>query len=142
MPDRTTYHTLQEKSLLKYLSARRGTHLTAARIRDDFAAEGSPMGLATIYRHMDRLVRRGLARKYVLGTGDGACYEYLGEEERNECAAHFHCKCEGCGALIHLDCDELAAIREHLLAHHGFAWNSGRTVFYGLCERCQSTRPE
>ena len=36
-----------------------------------------------------------------------------------------------------MDCEELAAIREHLLAHHGFQWNAGKTVFYGICEKCR-----
>ena len=28
-------------------------------------------------------------------------------------------------------------IRTHLLKHHGFAWNAGKTVFYGLCDQCR-----
>ena len=138
MAGKGQYHTRQGSELLQYLEASRGTYLTAAQIRAHFEAQGAPMGMATVYRHMEKLVQEGLARKYTLDAGDSACYEYVGEDGRSECAAHFHCKCERCGALIHLDCDELAAIREHLQSHHGFQWNAGRTVFYGLCRRCQS----
>ena len=49
-------------------------------------------------------------------------------------------KCEGCGRLIHLDCGELQEIRNHLQVHHGFLWNTGRTVFYGTCADCAGSR--
>ena len=39
--------------------------------------------------------------------------------------------------LIHLDCRELQEIREHLLEEHGFAWDAGRTVLYGICGNCR-----
>ena len=46
------------------------------------------------------------------------------------------CKCDVCGTLIHMHCDELAQIGAHLKKDHGFALNAMRTVFYGLCEDC------
>ena len=47
-------------------------------------------------------------------------------------------KCERCGALIHLECDELCQIQRHLFAEHGFVLNPLRTVFWGLCAACQA----
>ncbi len=135
MPSRTTYRTRQQEELLEYLRGTAGQHHTAAQIRDHFAAGGREIGLATIYRGLERLVGEGTVRRYVLETGDSACYEYVGKDE--DCASHFHCKCDRCGKLIHLECDELEEIRGHLLREHGFAWEAGRTVFYGLCENCR-----
>ena len=77
----------------------------------------------------------GTVRKYLLDAGGSACYEYVAQSET--CAQHFHCKCETCGRLIHLNCDELLKVREHLLQCHGFSWNSGKTVFYGMCDQCR-----
>ncbi len=139
MAGKGPYHTRQGEELMRYLEANRGVHVTAAQIRAHFEAAGSPLGMATVYRHMDRLVQDGLVRRYTLDVGDSACYEYVGADARAECSAHFHCKCERCGALIHMDCDELQAIREHLLDGHGFAWNAGKTVFYGVCARCRNS---
>ena len=79
-------------------------------------------------------MEEGSIQKYSLGPGDSACYAYV---ENPQCAAHSHCKCEVCGRLIHLDCEELREIRHHLMDHHGFAWNAGKTVFYGICEQCR-----
>ena len=45
-------------------------------------------------------------------------------------------KCELCGRLIHLECDELEELGGHLKAEHGFVINPLRTVFYGLCTDC------
>lgn len=136
MAGKTHYQTRQRSDLLEYLESTRGVHLTAAQIRAYFNEHGSAMGMATIYRQMDKLEEEGLVRKYMLGNGDSACYEYVGGEALN-CASHFHCKCEQCGALIHLDCEELQSIRMHLLEHHDFEWNAGKTVFYGICARCR-----
>ena len=110
-------------------------HHTAAELKEHFEREGTPIGTATIYRQLERFVDQGQIRKYYVGTGECACYAF--EASGQACTAHFHCKCERCGRLIHLDCGELKGIQEHLLAHHGFLWDTGKTVFYGLCEECR-----
>ena len=135
MPTKTPYRTKQLGKLLKYLQATPGQHHTAAQIHQHFADGGTSIGIATIYRQLERLVEEGTVKKYLLDTGDSACFEYIGRTEA--CAGHFHCKCEVCGRLIHMDCDELQLMRAHLLEHHGFEWNAGKTVFYGICDQCR-----
>jgi len=135
MAGRTTYRTKHQEQILDYLKSSRGQHHTAAQIKEHFDAEHQSIGTATIYRQLERFVEEGMVRKYLLETGDSACYEYV--DAKLECASHFHCKCEQCGRLIHMDCHELQDIREHLLEHHGFAWNAGKTVFYGICDQCR-----
>ena len=134
---RPGYHTKQQDELLLFLKAHQGTHLTAAQIRDELVRTGKPISTATIYRQMERFAEEGIVRKYLLETGDSACYEYAGEQAP-ACSSHFHCKCEKCGRLIHMDCDALREISHHLMEDHGFAWDSGKTVFYGICDQCQS----
>ncbi len=136
MVEKAPYRTRAQKSLLDYLKATPGTHHTAAEIRTHFAAQDHPIGTATIYRQLERFVEDGLIQKYTLGPGDSACYAFVGE---SSCCGHFHCKCEVCGKLIHLNCEELAEIQSHLLEHHHFLWNAGKTVFYGICEDCQES---
>lgn len=134
---KSSYHTRQQDDLLEYLISSVGEHHTAAQIKEHFDTCEKRIGTATIYRRLERLVEEGSVRKYILETGESACYEYIGSQ--NACAKHFHCKCEKCGRLIHLDCEELQFIRSHLLEHHGFDWNAGRTVFYGVCADCRNT---
>lgn len=132
------HHTRQGRALLDFLESVRSRHFTASQIKTSLDARGVNMGMATIYRQMDRLVQEGVVRKYTLDIGDSACYEYVGRETATDCTSHFHCKCEQCGTLIHMDCDELQAIQSHLQQEHGFRWNAGRTVFYGVCAQCQA----
>ncbi len=134
MAGKTGYRTRAQEELLAFLKASPGRHHTAAEIKEHFDTLNKPIGTATIYRQLERFVDEGSIQKYVLGPGDSACYAYV---EDQQCASHFHCKCDLCGRLIHLDCDELREIQTHLLEHHGFAWNTGKTVFYGICDQCR-----
>ena len=136
MTGRTGYRTRQKEELTEYLMKREGTHLTAAQIHDDFRAMGRSVGMATIYRHLDKLVEEGTVRKYTIGATNSACYEYVGDREESTVDC-FHCKCESCGKLIHLHCDELVGIQKHIDATHGFAIDPMRTVFYGICADCR-----
>ena len=134
MAGRTNYRTRAQEELLEYLKSEPGRHHTAAEIHNHFAAGEKPIGTATIYRQLERFVEDGSVRKFVLGPGECACYAYA---EDRQCSSHFHCKCERCGRLIHMDCHELQEIRTHLMEHHGFSWDAGKTVFYGICDRCR-----
>lgn len=136
MAGKGTYRTKQQEELLKYLRATPGQHHTAAQIREHFLEGDHTIGTTTIYRQLERLVSEGTVRKYVLDTGDSACYEYIAPTDMHP--SHFHCKCEKCGRLIHIDCRELQEIRGHLMEHHGFSWDAGKTVFYGICDQCQT----
>ncbi len=134
MGDKTLYRTRAQKSLMDYLKSTPGIHHTAAEIKAHFAGQDDHIGTATIYRQLERFVEEGSIQKYILGPGESACYSFV---EEKSCGVHFHCKCEVCGRLIHLNCEELKEIQSHLLEHHHFYWNAGKTVFYGICENCQ-----
>ena len=132
---RTGYKTRAQEELFAYFRETPGVHHTANELKAYFAHKGTPIGTATIYRQLERFVEEGRIHKYFMGTGESACYAL--EETAEACSSHFHCKCELCGSLIHLECEEMKEMQEHLLDHHGFAWNPGKTVFYGLCDQCR-----
>ncbi len=136
MSKRSQYNTQQRAILLAYLESVQGTHVTVNDICRHFETTETPIGTTTIYRQLERLVTEGLVSKYRMeGTG-AACFEYIGTQcHQPKC---FHCKCESCGKLIHLQCEELSAIQAHIAQHHGFRWNTPKTVFYGVCEQCQT----
>lgn len=132
------YKTKQREALLSYLMTVPGEHVTAADVCSHFRERGASIGTATVYRHLESLVDEGLVGKYIIDGASPACFEYLGAEHpHGGDEICFHCKCEKCGKLIHLHCDELAGIGAHLAAHHGFAINPMRTVFYGVCDACR-----
>ena len=131
------YRTRQRQALLDYLQTVPGQHVTASDICAHFASLGAPIGTATVYRQLESLVDEGLVNKYIIDSGSPACCESIGRAAHAGDEACFHCKCEKCGALIHLHCEELAGLGEHLALHHGFSINPMRTVFYGICADCR-----
>ena len=117
-----------------------GKHITAGDVCEHFRQQGEPIGQSTIYRRLEALVDEGIIKKYVIDTTSPACFEYVGQEGHSEDEVCFHCKCEKCGKLIHLECEELVAINSHLYEEHSFKLDPVRTVFYGLCDKCTEVK--
>ena len=136
MQARSKYRTKQRERLVAYLASVAGTHITAADVCVYFRSQGTAMGQSTVYRQLESLVEEGVLNKYIIDANSPACFEYVGEETHAPGEVCFHCKCEKCGKLIHLHCEELAEIRGHLYEEHRFRLDPLRTVFYGLCEEC------
>ncbi len=132
--EKQKYQTKQGSQLLAYLEANNGKHITANDISKHFKEQGISMGVATIYRHLDRFAEEGIVLKYIIDSGHPACYEYHGQQES---CSHVHCKCEKCGLLIHLNCTQFQGIESHLQDHHQFQLNPQKTVLYGVCQTCQ-----
>ena len=133
---RAQYKTKQMTELLAFLKSVQGSHVTVKDICDYFEIRGITVGTTTIYRQLEKMVSEGRVAKYVVDGTSSACFEYTGDEEESQ-AVCYHCKCEKCGKLIHLQCDEVENLKQHMLEHHDFEMNPLRTVFYGLCSECR-----
>lgn len=133
---RAQYKTKQMTELLAFLKSVQGSHVTVKDICDYFETRGIAVGTTTIYRQLEKMVSEGLVAKYVVDGTSSACFEYTGDKEESH-AVCYHCKCEKCGKLIHLQCDEVENLKQHMLEHHDFEMNPLRTVFYGLCSECR-----
>ena len=131
-----SYNTKQSCEILNFLKENQGSHFTSQEISDHFRSEGINIGQATIYRRLDRLTTEGLVNKYIIDEKSPACYEYIGTERcsHGNC---YHMKCEKCGKLIHLSCNEINEFFEHVSNEHGFVLDPKRTVFYGICSDCK-----
>ncbi|MBR0085346.1 MAG: transcriptional repressor [Lachnospiraceae bacterium] len=136
MGRKITYNTHQREDILAYFKERKGEHITALDVSRHFKEAGSSIGTTTVYRQLEKLVDEGLLNKYIIDMNSPACFEYV--EASDHCAGTtcFHCKCEKCGKLIHMHCDELSCIAAHLKGEHGFMLDPMRTVFYGVCAEC------
>ena len=136
MTARSKYKTKQRETLITYIESMPGTHITASDVCEYFREQGQPIGLSTVYRQLESLVDEGIVNKYTIDITSPACFEYAGKNVHNDSEPCFHCKCEKCGKLIHMHCEELNEIGDHLFKEHNFKLNSMRTVFYGLCDEC------
>lgn len=122
------YSTKQKDVILK--SIKNCTH--DFTIKDIYNSLMGSVGLTTIYRLVDKLVRDGKLNKYI--TKDNITYyEYLGE---CECENHFYLKCDKCGTLIHTDCYCIEEMSNHILKEHKFSLSRGNIVINGICNKC------
>lgn len=135
---KSEYKTRQREELLRYLASVPGHGLTVSEICTHMKEQGYSIGTTTVYRTLDKLVEEGEVNRYVAQDNAGAVYEYI--DKSNSCSQPvcFHCKCERCGRLIHLKCDEMVHVADHLEEHHGFVLDPVRTVFYGICGDCRA----
>ena len=139
MSAKAAYKTKQMSMLSDYLKSIPGEHFTVSDVLSYLHAHGAEIGQATVYRRIEALVEKGEVRKYIVDANSPACFEYTGTDQCKP-GTCFHCKCEKCGKLIHLSCEELARIQMHLLDDHGFRLDPLRTVFYGLCQNCANVQ--
>ena len=134
---KTVYRTKQQQMILAYLRKTHGKHITVEEIYAHFAKTENPIGIATIYRQLEKLVSQGIVSKYIVDENTAACFSYVGEGCMDENSRHYHLKCENCGKLIHLECEHFSEMESHLLSEHGFSLDPRRTVLYGLCDSCK-----
>lgn len=133
---KTQYSTKQMIELTTYLKSVKGEHVTVNDISRYFISKGISVGTTTIYRQLEKMVAQGTVAKYIIDGTSSACFQYVGDDEHiNEVS--YHCKCEKCGKLIHIQCEEIEALKQHMMSHHNFEMDCVRTVFYGVCEECR-----
>ena len=101
-----TYHTRQQKVILQFIEGRK-EYVTVSQIDEYLKKQGEPVGLTTIYRHLERLRKEGVVQKIVLDGNSGACYQYVGNEADDE--SRFLLKCEDCGNILNMDCHHMKA---------------------------------
>lgn len=110
-----------------------GEHMTAGFIVAELARRDVKIGMTTVYRHLDHLTGEKLIRKFVIDGRSGSCYQFVQEPPEHE---HFHLKCNDCGELVHLDCERVSDLVQHIFDDHTFRLDPTKTVLYGRCKRC------
>ncbi|MEG1621478.1 MAG: transcriptional repressor, partial [Oscillospiraceae bacterium] len=93
------------------------------------------VNLTTIYRYLDKLVLQGLISKYTDDTGKKSTYRYVGEN--SFCHEHLHLQCSTCGKVIHLDCEFMNELMDHITQSHGFDIRCDKSILYGKCKSCK-----
>ena len=72
--------------------------------------------------------------------GNQAVYQYV--EQGHHCDEHLHLKCVKCGCIIHLECDFMREIAEHIKKDHGFELQCKNSIIYGMCSKCQENEQQ
>ena len=127
-----TYTTKQYQAVLHCLEQRPEAALTAADLAETLRREEQPVGLATIYRQLEKLEAAGRIHK--IHTEEGSFFQYCPHTE-----GHHNCfllRCEDCGRIVHLDCAHLEELYHHVEAEHHFRIDPRRIVLTGRCDAC------
>lgn len=123
-----SYRTKQRDLIINVIKSQR----QAFTIKDIYREVKDNTGLTTIYRIVDKMVKDNELRKY-LGKDNITYYEYLEKCMEDN---HFYLKCNSCGHIIHIDCDCIKYLSNHICDEHHFKINKEGIVINGLCQKC------
>ena len=101
-------------------------------IKDIYNSLEGAVGLTTIYRLVDKLVIDGLLDKHI-SKDNITYYQYLEECDKEN---HFYLKCDKCGSMIHVDCDCIEELSDHISSKHKFKLNKEKIIIGGICNKC------
>ncbi len=128
--------TLPRQVILVVLS-KSEDHLLAKDIYMKIKKDYPNIGLTTVYRTLDLLVRMGLINKFEFGDGQSR-YELAWDYKEH----HHHLVCQSCGKIIDYNDfidDEVKffdKIQESLSKKYRFNIDSHEVYFYGKCDAC------
>ena len=132
------YKTENRKKILEYLVNHPDTTVSVKEIHTYMQEHQSAVNLTTIYRYLDKLEKEGKVIRYVSEKGDKTTYQYVSCD--SHCDEHLHLKCLKCGKIIHLDCQFMSEIAEHISSHHKFDIQCKNSIIYGICDDCRSKK--
>ena len=131
---RGEYSTRQKRELLAFLQERGMGHFTVDEVVFAMQDRGERVGRSTVYRYLEGLAAQGSVRKYLDAQGVTQ-YQHVADDAG--CDGHFHMLCKRCGCLMHVDCDRIGGMAEHLMAAHGFELDPRETILVGVCAKCR-----
>jgi Fur family ferric uptake transcriptional regulator len=103
----------------------------AQEIYDALTAAGRKVGLASVYRMLDRLDERGLVQRIDLGDGI-VRYEPAREQH------HHHLVCDECGKVEPFDDPKLEQAIHSVERRSGYAVATHDVVLRGACADCRT----
>jgi Fur family ferric uptake transcriptional regulator len=106
-------------------------HLSVAQIQRSLKDRGGAVGLATIYRTLDLLVKSGLVRAHDFSQG------FRRFEAVPAQAHHHHMICVRCGTVTEFGHERLERMLPIIADEHGFQPAHHRLEIYGICRDCQ-----
>lgn len=104
---------------------------SAQEIHELLGQRGETVGLATVYRTLQRLADAGEVD--VLRTEDGeAIYRRCSDTH------HHHLVCRACGATVEVEGPAVERWTRSIAGEHGYAEVSHTLEIFGTCADCQS----
>jgi Fur family transcriptional regulator, ferric uptake regulator len=109
--------------------------LSAQEIFDRLRADDQPIGIASVYRSLDQLVRDGHVHRVEIGL-DGARFEPILASGEH----HHHIVCDDCGRIEAFEDAGLERAMARLERQTGFTIDGHEVVLHGACSHCAPAR--
>jgi len=108
---------------------------SAQDIHAQLRAEGQPVGLATVYRHLQLLAENGVIDALQSGEGQ-ILYRQCASDDH-----HHHLICRRCGASVEIEGPQVEQWATATAARMGYADVTHTIEIFGLCPSCQPPSP-
>ena len=133
--------TSQRLAIFEVLSGEPDRHFTAEEIYDKVKEKWPDIGLATVYRNIQKLSEFGVIDK--LNLDDGFVRYEIGDPDRDKAKHHHHhLICRKCGGVVTFEDDLLEALESRIRETMGFIVSDHEVKFYGWCRKCSQARGE
>lgn len=130
--------TAPREAILDLLNKTSG-HLSAKEIYAELYPVCPGLGLTTVYRTLELLLRLGMVQKVCAADGQGR-FELKSPDKSDH---HHHLICTGCGTIINYsdfvqeELDLVKRTEETLAQRYGYVIRDHNIEFLGLCEKCR-----
>ena len=131
----STRLTKQKQEFRRFLEVNKDKEMTVAEMAEMLKEAGSDMGIATVYRAVNRLESEGILIKTVVGATGKAAYRYASPDETVRSAHRVFCTC--CGKTADLTYKFTDKLDKNVSDATGFSITDHQIMFYGLCPECR-----
>ncbi len=131
----STRLTKQKQEFKRFLEMNKDKEMTVSEIAEMLAAAGSDMGIATVYRAVNRLEAEGILVKTVVPSTGKAAYKYASSDESVRSIHRIFCTC--CGKATDLTYKFTDKLDKNVSDATGFSVTDHQIMFYGLCPDCR-----
>jgi Fur family ferric uptake transcriptional regulator len=129
------YNTRSKEAIMAYLEQNKEHSFSAYDVNEYMQSNGINVNLTTIYRNLDKFTESGLVMKYK--TAEDECCRYQMVKPNSKCQSHIHMQCKECGKVLHMECQFMEQLTNHLYEHHGFWLECQGSVLMGMCRECR-----
>ncbi len=132
----STRLTKQKQEFRRFLELNKEKEMTVSEIAELLKQSGSDMGIATVYRAVNRLEAEGALIKTVSGSNGKATYRYASSDESVRSIHRIFCTC--CGKTADLPYKFTDKLDKNVSDSTGYTVTDHQILFYGLCKDCRN----
>ena len=102
-------------------------------ILDKIKNKKTSFTIKNIYADLNKKLEKETLVTKEINEDNITYYQYLEKCEHNN---HFYLKCEKCKNIIHIDCDCINELYNHIKNEHEFKLNKEKIIINGICKKC------